>query len=99
MTAGLDDALQTTNRLRIVAFLSSCEEAEFKAVQEHCGLSQSNLSKTVSSLESVGYVAVRKGHVGKRPRTWLALTDEGRKGLAGHLAALQEIVDTVARRA
>ncbi|TDT23060.1 transcriptional regulator [Streptomyces sp. BK208] len=95
----LDDAFRTANRLRMAAFLSGCDEAEFRAVQEYCGLSASNLSKNVSALDELGYLAVRKGHVGKVPRTWLALTDQGRKALLGHLAALQDIADSAARHA
>ncbi|MET7364338.1 transcriptional regulator [Streptomyces sp. NPDC005566] len=99
MTDELDDAFRTTNRLRIAAFLSGCDEAEFRAVQEYCDLSPSNLSKNITALEELGFVAVRKGHVGKTPRTWLALTEDGRKALVGHLAALQQIAETAARHA
>ena len=49
------------------------------------------LSKQVSTLEQAGYVRVRKGYVGKRPRTWLSLTRDGRTAYTGHLAALREI--------
>jgi DNA-binding MarR family transcriptional regulator len=99
MTEELDDAFRTTTRLRIAAFLSGCDEAEFRAVQDYCEVSPSNLSKNVAALEDLGYVSVRKGHVGKTPRTWLALTDAGRKALAGHLAFLQQIADAAARSA
>ena len=45
----------------------------------------------MSTLEQAGYVKVRKGYVGKRPRTWLSLTRNGRTAYTGHLAALREI--------
>ncbi|MBP0452190.1 MULTISPECIES: transcriptional regulator [unclassified Kitasatospora] len=99
MTAELDDAFRTVTRIRIAAFLSGCDEAEFRAVQEYCDLSPSNLSKNASALEEKGYVAVRKGYAGKTPRTWLALTDAGRGALVRHMAALQEIADSAARHA
>ena len=99
MSGELDAAFRTTTRLRITAFLSGCDEAEFRAVQDHCGLTASNLSKNVGALEGLGYVAVRKGYVGKTPRTWLSLTAVGSKALASHLAALQEIADNAARHA
>ncbi|MFC9631089.1 transcriptional regulator [Streptomyces mirabilis] len=99
MTAELDDAFRTVTRIRIAAFLSGCDEAEFRAVQEYCDLTPSNLSKNISALEDMGYVAVRKGYVGKTPRTWLALTDGGRSALVSHMAALQEIADSAARHA
>jgi DNA-binding MarR family transcriptional regulator len=99
MTAELNDAFRTVTRIRIAGFLSGCDEAEFQSVQEYCDLSPSNLSKNVSVLEELAYAAVRKGYVGKTPRTWLALTDEGRSALVSHLAALQEIADSAARHA
>jgi DNA-binding MarR family transcriptional regulator len=99
MTGKLDDAFRTTSRLQVAAFLSGCDEAEFKAVQRHCDLSPSNLSKQAAALEELGYAAVRKGYVGKTPRTWLALTEDGRRALADHLAALQEIAANAARHA
>lgn len=96
MTAELDDAFRTTTRLRIAAFLSGCDEAEFRAVQDYCELSPSNLSKNVAALETCGYVAVRKGHVGKVPRTWLGLTPAGRRALAGHLTFLRQVAEAAA---
>ncbi|MER5772992.1 transcriptional regulator [Streptomyces sp. NPDC002039] len=89
----LDAVVQHPSRLAVVAFLSGCTEAEFKAVRDALDLSDSALSKIVTALEGAGYVAVRKGYVGKRPRTWLTLTDTGRSNLAGHLSALQQIAD------
>ncbi|MFJ4842519.1 transcriptional regulator [Streptomyces sp. NPDC088746] len=97
MTDGLDEAFRSSTRLRIAAFLSGCDEAEFRAVQEYCALTAPTLSKHAAALEGAGYVEVRKGHVGKTPRTWLALTEQGRAALAGHLAELQLIADTAAR--
>ena len=46
----------------------------------------------MSALEEVGYVTVRKGYVGKRPRTWLSLTETGREAFGAHVDALREIV-------
>ncbi|MFE1057049.1 transcriptional regulator [Streptomyces rochei] len=99
MGDGIDELFRTATRLRIAAFLSGCDEAEFRAVQDYCELSPSALSKNVSAFEGAGYLTVRKGHVGKTPRTWLALTDEGHAALARHLSALQNIADTAAQHA
>ncbi|MFT4231595.1 MAG: transcriptional regulator [Leucobacter sp.] len=41
--------------------------------------------------EELGIVSIKKGYVGKRPRTWLSLTPSGRAQWAAHLAALQSI--------
>lgn len=94
----LDETIHHPTRLAVVAFLSACDEADFAAVRDGCQVSDSVLSKTASVLEAAGYLRVRKGHVGKRPRTWLSLTPAGHRALAAHVAALQDIVAT-ARRA
>lgn len=36
---------------------------------------------------------IRKGHVGRRPRTWLSLTPVGLKFFESHLAALTELTN------
>ncbi|MFJ1897641.1 winged helix-turn-helix domain-containing protein [Streptomyces sp. NPDC088115] len=92
--AALDEAIHHPTRLAVVAFLSACDEADFAAVRDGCQVSDSVLSKTASALEAAGYLHVRKGHIGKRPRTWLSLTPAGEQALAGHIAALQNIVTT-----
>ena len=51
------------------------------------------LSRQASILDQAGYIAIRKGHVGKWPRTWLKLTPEGRIAFNDHLDTLREIVD------
>ncbi|MFD8707350.1 transcriptional regulator [Kitasatospora sp. NPDC059648] len=89
-----DELIHQPTRLTVVAFLSGCAEAEFRAVRENCGVSESALSKVVGVLEAASYVTVRRGYVGKRPRTWLRLSPEGRRALASHLAELQRIAAT-----
>ncbi|MGW2372112.1 transcriptional regulator [Kitasatospora sp. NPDC001683] len=90
-TPAFDELIHQPTRLTVVAFLSGCAEAEFRAVRESCGVSESALSKLVSTLEAASYVKVRRGYIGKRPRTWLRLSPQGRRALAAHLAELQRI--------
>jgi DNA-binding PadR family transcriptional regulator len=56
-------------------------------------VSDSVLSRQLSQLEEVGYIHIRKGYVGKRPRTWVSMTELGREVLARHMHALQEIIN------
>jgi hypothetical protein len=74
-----------------VSVTTDTVEAEFLTVRDYCLVSDSVLSKTATALEAVGYLRLRKGCVGKRPRTWLAATRAGRKALGGHLTALQQL--------
>jgi DNA-binding transcriptional ArsR family regulator len=88
----LDPAIHAPARLQIVSLLAAVEDAEFSFVRDQAGVSDSVLSKHASALEAVGYVEIRKGHVGKRPRTWLRLSAAGRQAFLAHVAALQAII-------
>ena len=87
----LDDLIHSPVRFSIVATLAGADNAEFSFVRDAIEVSDSVLSRQVSTLESAGYVKVKKGYVGKRPRTWLSLTTSGRDAFERHLAALREI--------
>ncbi|MFD9701692.1 winged helix-turn-helix domain-containing protein [Lentzea sp. NPDC059081] len=91
--AELDQLLLDPTRLAIVSLLTAAEWAEFGFVRDSVGLSDSALSKQVTTLTKSDYVEVRKGYVNKRPRTWLNLTGSGRAALSGHISALQAIAE------
>ena len=91
----VDDLLTAPIRLSIVAALSRIDDAEFQVLRDSIEVSDSVLSKQVAALEAAGFVSVAKGYVGKRPRTWLAATAEGKAALTAHLAALRAIIDGV----
>ncbi|MEV4496546.1 transcriptional regulator [Micromonospora arborensis] len=91
--AKLDPLLLDPTRLAIVSLLAAAEWAEFGFVRDSVQLSDSALSKQATTLSKNEYVEVRKGYVGKRPRTWLNLTDAGRSNLAEHISALQAIAE------
>ncbi|GMA41430.1 winged helix-turn-helix domain-containing protein [Mobilicoccus caccae] len=87
----LDDVIHAPVRFSIVAALASVDQADFASVRDTVEVSDSVLSKQATALEQAGYVKIKKGYVGKRPRTWLSLTKEGRAAFDNHLAALREI--------
>jgi DNA-binding PadR family transcriptional regulator len=43
-------------------------------------------------LAEAGLITVEKGYAGRRPRTWVRITGQGRSALAAELAALAELV-------
>ncbi|MEU8220055.1 Winged helix DNA-binding domain-containing protein [Micromonospora coriariae] len=91
-TARFDELIHAPTRLSLVSLLAATEWAEFRYLREHLGLSDSALSKQLTTLEQAGYVEIRKSFVGKRPRTSVTLSRAGRAAFDGHVAALQEIV-------
>ncbi|WP_199443499.1 winged helix-turn-helix domain-containing protein [Umezawaea beigongshangensis] len=90
---GLDATIHPLPRLSLCAALAAGPEwVEFAVARDSTGLSDSAVSKHARALEEAGYVEVRKGFVGRRPRTWLHLTDLGRRRFTAHVAALQRLV-------
>jgi len=90
--ARFDELIHAPTRLSIVALLAAAEWADFKFIRDNLKLSDSALSKQLSALEEAGYVEIRKGFVGKRPRTSVRLSAPGRAAFDGHVAALQRLL-------
>ncbi|GAA1277404.1 transcriptional regulator [Sphaerisporangium rubeum] len=88
----LDPVIHAPARLQIMSLLAAVEEAEFSFLRDETGVSDSVMSKHATALETAGYVQIRKGHVGKRPRTWLKLSPTGRQAYKAHVEALHDIV-------
>ncbi len=95
MTAKPDPLIHPITRLSICGLLAGADWVEFAALRDAAGISDSVLSKQSRVLEEAGYVEVRKGAVGRRPRTWFRLTAEGRQAVQGHLAWLAQLEEAV----
>ena len=91
-TPRFDELIHQPTRLSIMALLTATKWAEFRFIRDEVGLSDSALSKQLTTLEEAGYVEIRKAFVGKRPRTSIRLTHAGWAAFDGHVAALQRIV-------
>lgn len=83
--------LETGPRLALCALLQGADWVEFATVRDLTGVSDSAVSKHSRTLEDAGYLEIRKGSVGRRPRTWLRLSPAGRTALRDHLAWLTEL--------
>ena len=86
--ARLNSVIHAPNRLKICAFLTPLQEAEFQVLRDELGVSDSVLSKHLKQLEEAGYVAFRKGAVNGRQRMWTGLTKSGRKAFSRHVEEL-----------
>ena len=87
-----DELIHPGTRLSLVALLASADWAEFAFLRDHLGLSDSALSKQLSTLEEAGYVSIDRPVRDRRRRVRARLTDTGRSAFEGHVAALQQIV-------
>ncbi len=91
----LDDAVHQRTRLGILAVLAEAGRADFRFLRDALELTDGNLSRNLSKLEAAGYVSIAKVADGRRPRTWLEVTPDGRAALAAELAALRELIAQV----
>jgi DNA-binding MarR family transcriptional regulator len=87
----LSETLHQPVRFSMAAALAAADQLDFKDLRDAVQVTDSALSKQISTLEAAGFVKVSKGFVGKRPRTSLKLTPEGRAAWIAHLAVLREI--------
>ncbi len=93
--ARFDTLIHQPTRLQIMAALNALEEGaelEFTALRDLLGVSDGNLATHLRKLVEAGYVQERKTFVLRRPRTYLALTAQGRQAFAEHVQALRELL-------
>ncbi|MEU6404968.1 transcriptional regulator [Streptomyces sp. NPDC046985] len=90
--AQFDELIHPSTRLSLAATLAAVDWAEFAFLKERLGLSDSALSKQLTTLEEAGYVATERRLSGGRRKVRARLTDTGRDAFNGHIAALQAIV-------
>ncbi len=78
-------------RLAILTVLSSCASADFLFLEKATGLSKGNLSVQLTNLEAVGVVEIRKELVGKKARTMITLTHQGREEIQSYWQTMDQL--------
>lgn len=95
MTAPLfDELIHPSTRLSLVALLAAADWVDFGFVRDRLGLSDSALSKQLSTLEDAGYVNTERLVSNRRRRVRARLTSAGRVAFRRHVAALRAIVES-----
>jgi len=91
----LHDTVHQRVRLGILTISNESRKVEFRFLQEIMGLTAGNLSQHIRILEEAGLIAVQKGTEGRRPRTWVSITREGKVALRQEIAVLKALVSRV----
>lgn len=92
---GFNDLIHQQVRLRIMAALNALPpgaEVDFTTLRSIIEVTDGNLGAHLRKLEDAGYIKMRKTFVGRRPRTYIALTPNGRAAFEEHIAALKTII-------
>jgi len=88
----IDRVIHEPARLKILAFLSMLESADFTFLVSRLGLTMGNLSAHLSKLQEAGYVEVEKGYKDNRPQTKLFLTEQGRRAFFQYRQQMLQIL-------
>lgn len=89
---GLDPVLNAPKRLAIMAVLTSSTSADFAFLRAHLGVSDSDLSKQASLLESAEYITITKSGRGRGSTTAYKTTRSGRQAYQQHRSALRGLL-------
>jgi len=88
----LDPVIHVPTRLRIMTVLTEMlgddDSILYTRLQKELGLSAGNLTTHLARLESAGYLSLHKTYRGKRPATYIGLTDQGRQAYAAYRRVL-----------
>lgn len=87
----LEKLIHEPSRLAILTALMGCQQADFRFLLNLVGMTKGNLSSHLSKLESGGLIVVEKAYLGKRPITYLSLTEHGRKSVSKHWQILDDL--------
>ena len=91
-SARFDELIHPSTRLSIVALLAGADWADFSFLRDRLEMSDSALSKQLSTLEEAHYVDIARPVRERRRRVRARLTPVGREAFHGHVAALRQIV-------
>jgi DNA-binding MarR family transcriptional regulator len=94
-TTELDDVVHQRTRLGILAVLRESQRADFAGLKDLLKLTDGNLSRHLAVLSDAGYVQIDKHFEGKRPRTIVTLTKEGRVAFDAEVAALRDLLSSL----
>ena len=93
---GPDEVVHQPIRLRIMAALTACDPSaeglDFTQLKKLTGATDGNLGAHLDHLARAGYVEVTKAFVGRRPRTTVKASAQGRAAFARHVAFLKSII-------
>jgi DNA-binding MarR family transcriptional regulator len=88
----IDRLVHEPARLKVLAFLSLLECADFTFLVSRLGLTMGNLSAHISKLQEAGYIDVEKGYKDNRPQTMVSLTEAGREAFQHYRKQMLQIL-------
>ncbi|MEU8419926.1 transcriptional regulator [Micromonospora sp. NPDC048835] len=91
-TNGLSDTVHQRNRLGILTIAAEAERVEVAYLRNALELTAGNLSRHLAVLEEADLIQLERGYHGRRPKTWIRITEHGQAALAAEISALRELL-------
>ncbi|MGZ5178767.1 MAG: transcriptional regulator, partial [Burkholderiales bacterium] len=90
---GLDRVIHERARLSVLtSLITNPKGLAFNDLKQLCALTDGNLSRHLSVLETAKMVEIVRGHDRNRPQTICRITASGRKRYLEYLATLEQVV-------
>jgi len=89
---GLNKAFESRIRLGIMSILMVHDQVDFVFLKEALDVTDGNLASHLAALDKLGYIAVIKKFVGKKPNTSYSVTKVGETAFKQHLDALERLI-------
>ncbi len=90
---GLDRVIHERARLSVLtSLITNPKGVAFNDLKQLCALTDGNLSRHLSVLESAKMVEIIRGHDRNRPQTICRITASGRKRYLEYLSTLEQVV-------
>jgi len=94
---GLDRVIHERARLSVLtSLITNPKGLTFVDLKQLCALTDGNLSRHLSVLETAKMVVIAKGHDRNRPQTICKITTSGRKRYLEYLSSLEQVVKDAA---
>lgn len=90
----IDEVIHGRVRLAIMSFLSTAGQSDFVELRRVLDVTDGNLGAQLRKLEDHGYVEIRKGYLGRKPHSVVAITAAGRAALQAYLDQLRALLET-----
>lgn len=88
----LNKEFESRVRLGIMSVLMVNDWVDFSEMKNLLEITDGNLASHSNALEKASYIEVKKEFVGKKPKTFYRVTQNGRQAFGEHLNALEKLL-------
>ena len=89
----IDQIIHASARLMVLTYLYVVESADYVFLMRLTGLTWGNLATHLGKLEEAGYVEIQKTFDGKKPKSILRMTEQGRDAFRTYKKSMQQVLD------